>query len=106
MISAARAICQLLAVISVTVWGFTGWSLPLPGLLTGIGILVLSVLVWAVFLSPRPVLHTDRFGQALIELLLIAGAVGALLALGFPWLGAAAFGVVAAVLGYLAAPAS
>jgi ABC-type dipeptide/oligopeptide/nickel transport system permease subunit len=46
------------------------------------------------------VLHTDRFGQSLIELLLIAGAVAALLALGANWVGAAVFGVIAAVIGY------
>ena len=46
---------------------------------------MLTVVIWALFLSPKPVLRTDRFGQALIELLLIAGAVGALLSLGVHW---------------------
>ena len=47
-------------------------------------------------------LRTDRFGQALIELLLIAGAVGAMLSLGANWIVAAVLGLLAAVLGFFA----
>ncbi|NLA65253.1 MAG: hypothetical protein GX862_04890, partial [Leucobacter sp.] len=54
------------------------------------------------FLSPRPVLHTDRFGQSLIELLFIAAAVAVLLVLGVHPLIAVGFGLVGAVLGYVA----
>lgn len=96
-----RAICHLGAVLIVTFWALNAWPLPFPGLLTGAGALILTVLIWALFLSPRPVLHTDRFGQSLIELLFIAGAVGALLALGTNWILAAVLGVIAAVLGFL-----
>lgn len=97
-----RALCHLAIVVAVTWWALLEWPLPWPGLLAGAGFLVLTVLIWALFLSPRPVLRTDRFGQALVELLLIAGAVGALLGLGVHWIVAVAFGVIAAVLGYLA----
>ncbi|MBK0419504.1 DUF2568 domain-containing protein [Leucobacter sp. CSA1] len=98
----ARAFCHLLAVVAITVWGFLAWPLPFPGVLGGIGFLVLTVVLWALFLSPKPVLRTDRFGQALIELLLLAGAVAALLDFGFFWLWPALFGVAAAVIGYVA----
>ena len=97
-----RGLCHLAAVLVITFWALNAWPLPFPGLLAGLGAFVLTVLIWALFLSPRQVLHTDRFGQALIELLLIAGAVGALLALGANWIPAALFGVVAAVLGFIA----
>ena len=99
---AVRALFHLAAIVIVTVWGFLDWELPFPGIFVGIGALALSLLVWALFLSPRPVLRTDRFGQALIELLLLAGAVGALLTLGAPWWIAAPFGLIGAVLGYFA----
>jgi hypothetical protein len=100
-----RAICHLGAVLIITFWALTAWPLPLPGLLTGAGALVLTVLIWALFLSPKPVLRTDRFGQALIELLLIAGAVGALLSLGVHWIVAVLFFLVAAIIGYLGSTA-
>ena len=95
-----RGVCHLLTVLIITFWAVNAWPMPFPGLLAGAGALIITVLIWALFLSPRPVLHTDRFGQALIELLLIAGAVAALLALGSNWVGAAIFGVVAAIIGY------
>lgn len=97
-----RGVCHLATVIIITVWAFTAWPLPLAGIFMGFGALVLTVLIWALFLSPRPVLRTDKFGQSLIELLLIAGAVAAMLAMGVNWVVAALFGVVAAVLGLVA----
>ncbi|XPP27605.1 MAG: YrdB family protein [Leucobacter sp.] len=96
-----RALCHLIVVIAVCVWGFTDWALPWPGLLTGIGFTVLAVLIWALFLSPRPVLRTDRFGLGLIELLFIGAGVGAMLGIGVPWPVATVLGIVAAVLGYI-----
>ena len=97
-----RALFHLAAVVSLTVWGFLSWELPFPGVLTGLGLLVISILLWALFLSPRPVLRTDRFGQALVELLLLAAAVAALLALGVFWVWPALFGIAGAVIGYAA----
>lgn len=97
----ARGVFHLVSVVSVTVWGFVAWPLPFPGVLTGLGLLVLSVLLWALFLSPRPVLRVDRFAQALFELLLLAAAVAALLALGVFWLWPALLGVAGAVVGFL-----
>ena len=97
-----RAICHLGMVLVITFWALNAWPLPFPGLLAGAGALVLTVVIWALFLSPRPVLRTDRFGQALIELLLIAGAVGAMLSLGANWVVATVLGLIAAVLGFFA----
>lgn len=89
----------------ITFWAMNSWRLPFPGLLAGAGFFVLTTVIWALFLSPKPVLRTDRFGQALIELLLIAGAVGALLSLGTNWIVALILGIIAAVVGYLATAA-
>jgi hypothetical protein len=102
VIQAVRAFIHLAAVIIITIWALSSWPLPMPGVLMGAAAFALTVLVWALFLSPKPVLHTDRFGQGLIELLLIAGAVAALLALGVIWLVPVFFGMAAAIVGYLA----
>lgn len=96
-----RALCHLGTVLIITFWALNAWPLPFPGLLAGAGFLVLTVVIWALFLSPKPMLRTDRFGQALIELLLIAGAVGALLSLGTNWVLAVILGIFAAAIGYL-----
>lgn len=97
-----RALFHLATVVFVTLWGFLDWEMPFPGIFIGIGALVLSIVIWALFLSPRPVLHTDRFGLALIEVLFLASGAAALLALGISGWIAAAFGVVGAALGYVA----
>lgn len=93
---------HLLAIITLTLWGLFTWPFPMPSVLISAGVLVLSVLLWALFLSPRPVLRTDRFVQSLIELVLLACAVAALLTLGVHWIIAALFGVIGAVLGFFA----
>lgn len=95
-----RALLHLGVVIAATVWGFLDWEFPFPAVLTGLGALVLTIVIWALFLSPRPVLHTDHFGHSLIELLFIASGAGSLLALGLPWWIPALFFIVGAVLGY------
>lgn len=92
--------------MTVTIWGFLAWPLPFPGVFTGIGLFALSVLLWALFLSPRPVLRVDRFAQALFELCLIAAAVAALLALGVFWVWPALLGVAAAAVGFIASSRS
>nr|WP_245190299.1 DUF2568 domain-containing protein [Leucobacter exalbidus] len=95
-----RALFHLASVVIITVWGFLSWPLPFPGILAGLGLLAFTVVIWALFLSPKPVLRTDRFGQALVELMLLAAAVAALLFLGVFWVWPALFGVVGAVVGF------
>lgn len=101
-IQAIRGLLHLVAVASITAWGLIAWELPLPGIIISVAAFCTSVALWALFLSPRPVLRTDRFGQSLIELLLLAAAVAALLTVGVPWVIAALYGVAGAVLGYFA----
>lgn len=97
-----RALFHLATVAIITLWGFVSWPLPFPGIISGAGFLALTVVIWALFLSPRPMLRTDRFGQALVELLLLAAAVAALLFLGVFWVWPLLFGIAGAVVGYLA----
>ncbi|MBP6686192.1 MAG: DUF2568 domain-containing protein [Leucobacter sp.] len=101
MQQAVRGLFHLTAIAVITAWGFIGWEMPYPGILVGLGLLALSVLLWALFLSPRPVLATDRYGRALIELLLLAAGVASMLGLGVNWMIAVAFGVVGAALGFI-----
>jgi hypothetical protein len=61
--------------LSIVSWGFLAWSLPLPGLAIGVGLLVAVILLWALFLSPKPVLALDKFGRSIVEILLIGAAV-------------------------------
>lgn len=102
ILQVVRALFHLATVVIITVWGFVSWPLPFPGIITGVGFLALTVVIWALFLSPKPMLRTDRFGQALVELLLLAAAVAALLFFGIFWVWPMVFGVAGAVVGYLA----
>lgn len=103
IVSGIRSIIHLLLILSIAAWGFLAWSLPFQGLLVGFGMLILTLVIWALFLSPKPVLAVDRFGQSIVELLLVAGAVAALLSIGVDWMIAALLGLVAVVVGFLAA---
>jgi len=101
-ISALRSLVHIIVVLSIVSWGFLLWPLPLPGLLVGFGVLVIMILVWALFLSPKPVLAVDRFGRSIVEIVIIGAAVAALLSLGIFWLIPVALGVVGVVVGFLA----
>ncbi|MCB1274487.1 MAG: DUF2568 domain-containing protein [Leucobacter sp.] len=101
IVPALRGVFHLACIVLLTVWALAEWALPWPGLLIAAALLVAAVLLWALFLSPRPMLRVDRFVAGLIELLLIAATVAAMLGLGAHWVIAVAFGLVAAVLGYL-----
>lgn len=100
-LSLVRSIVHLAIVVIVTVWGFVNFVLPFPGIFWGIGVFVAAVLIWALFLSPRPVLHTDRFGQGFIELLFIAAGIAALYFVGVNWIIVVIFGVFAMLVTYL-----
>ena len=100
---ALRSLVHLLLVLSIATWGFLAFELPLPGALIGLGMLLFTVVIWALFLSPKPVLAVDRFGQAFVELLLAAGAVAALLAIGVFWVIPLLIGLLAVILGFVAA---
>jgi hypothetical protein len=97
-----RSLIHLVVMLSIVSWGFLTWPLPLPGLVIGFAILIGVIVLWALFLSPKPVLAVDRFGRSIVEIVLIGGAVAALLSLGVFWLIPVALGIVGLVVGFLA----
>lgn len=72
VIDVVRAIVLVLAIASLALWGFATWELPW-NIILGIGSPVVVLLVWALFLSPRPVLRVHPFLRAAVELLIYVG---------------------------------
>ncbi|WEK62407.1 MAG: YrdB family protein [Candidatus Microbacterium colombiense] len=99
ILDVVRAIILVLAITSLALWGFFTWSLPWNVIL-GIGAPVVVLLVWALFLSPRPVLHVHPFLRAVVELLIYVGVTIAWWSMGQALIGSA-FGLVAIVAGVL-----
>lgn len=64
-----RSIVLVISVATLALWGFATWPLPW-NIVLGIGAPVLVILVWALFLSPRPVLRLHPFLRAAVELLI------------------------------------
>lgn len=88
-----RVIVLVLAMASLALWGFAAWPLPWSVVL-GLGAPLLVLLVWALFLSPRPVLRLHPFLRAAVELLIYAGVTVAWWSMGQGLIGSA-FAIVA-----------
>lgn len=99
--TALRSIIHLGIVVSVTAWGLLAWSFPLPAVVIAAALLIVTVVLWALFLSPKPVLAADRFGRSVVEVVLIAGGVAALLSLGVVWFVPVLSGLLAVVLAFV-----
>ncbi|BDZ39063.1 YrdB family protein [Microbacterium suwonense] len=95
-----RVVVLLVALATFALWGFGSWLMPW-NIVVGIGAPVLTLLVWALFLSPRPVLHLHPFLRAVVELLIYAAVTLAWWSLGQAWVGIA-FAVVAVAAGVIA----
>ncbi|MGX1932754.1 YrdB family protein [Microbacterium resistens] len=95
-----RVVILLVAVASLVLWGLVAWSLPW-NIVAAIGAPTVVVLVWALFLSPRPVLAVHPFLRAAVELAVYAGVTIAWWSLGQTWIGLG-FGVVAVAAGLVA----
>lgn len=85
---------------SLAVWGFAEFAFPLS-LLVGIGAPLLTLILWALFLSPRPVLKLHAFVAAIAELAIYAAVTMAWWAMGQAWIGIA-FALVAVAAGLVA----
>lgn len=105
VVTALRSLLHVGILVSIAAWGLLAWPFPLPAVAIAAGGVVLVVLLWALFLSPKPVLAADRFGRSVVEVVLIAGAVAALLSLGVVWFVPVLFGLVAIVLAFIDASA-
>ncbi len=95
-----RVIVLIAALASLALWGFAFWSLPW-NIVVGVGAPVLVLLIWGLFLSPRPVLLLHPFLRALVELLVYAGVTMAWWSMGEIWIGLG-FAVVAVTAGLVA----
>ncbi|MCS5714784.1 YrdB family protein [Herbiconiux sp. CPCC 205716] len=95
-----RLLVELFAFFTFAFWGFVAWPFPW-NLALGIATPLFVIVVWALFLSPKAVIHIDAFGRALVEIVLLGSAALAWLMLGQPVV-ALVFGVVAVVSGVIA----
>ncbi|MBN6190500.1 YrdB family protein [Aneurinibacillus sp. BA2021] len=94
-----RVVVLIAAIASLALWGFASWDLPW-NIVIGIGAPVTALLLWALFLSPRPVLRVHPFLRALVELLIYVGVTIAWWSMGQALIGSA-FALVAVVAGVL-----
>lgn len=94
-----RAVVLVVAVASFALWGFASWSLPW-NIVAGIGAPVVVLLLWALFLSPRPVVRVHPFLRAIVELSIYVGVTIAWWSMGQALIGTA-FALVAIVTGVL-----
>ncbi|WEK13681.1 MAG: YrdB family protein [Candidatus Microbacterium phytovorans] len=92
-------VCELFALATLALWGFTAWALPW-NIVFGIGAPVVAILVWALFVSPRAVVAVHPFVRALVELLVYASATIAWWSMGNAAIGIV-FGIVAVTVGVI-----
>lgn len=94
-----RFVLELFAVVSLGIWGFVVWPLPW-NIVVGLCAPILAVLLWALFRSPKAVLHVDPFVKAVVEIVVMGATAFAWLGLGQPIV-AAVFAGVATVSGVI-----
>ena len=94
-----RFFLELFAFVSLGLWGFVAWPPPL-NFVFGIGAPLFAIVLWALFRSPRAVIHLDPFGKALVEIVIMGSAALAWLVMG-EWIVAIVFGVVAVISGII-----
>ncbi|WP_149084670.1 MULTISPECIES: YrdB family protein [Microbacterium] len=94
-----RVVVLVVAIASLALWGFASWDLPW-NVVIGIGAPVVTLLLWALFLSPRPVLRVHPFLRAIVELFIYVGVTIAWWSMGQALIGTA-FALVAVVAGVL-----
>lgn len=99
VLDVVRTVVLVAAVASLALWGFASWDLPWNVIL-GVGTPVIVILIWALFLSPRPVLRVHPFLRAAVELLIYVGVTIAWWSMGQALIGTA-FALVAVVAGVL-----
>lgn len=99
-IDIVRVAVLIVALATLALWGAGTWPWAW-NLLIGIGAPLLTLLIWALFLSPRPVLRLHPFLRAAVELLIYLAVTLAWWSMGQVWLGLA-FAVVAIATGLMA----
>ena len=94
-----RFLLELFAIVSLGIWGFAAWPLPW-NIVVGILAPALAIVLWALFRSPRAVLHVDAFVKAIVEILVMGAASFAWWDLGQPVV-AVVFALVATISGII-----
>lgn len=94
-----RVLVLLVALASLTLWGFATWAMPWS-IVVGIGAPLIVLVLWALVLSSKPVLRLHPFLRALVELLIYVGVTLAWWSMGSAWIGIA-FAVVAVATGVI-----
>ncbi|NNC11725.1 YrdB family protein [Planctomonas sp. JC2975] len=94
-----RFVIELFAFVSLCVWGFIAWPFPW-NIVVGIGAPALAIVLWALFRSPKAVIHVDAFGKAIVEIIVMTAAAFAWWDLGQPIV-AVIFAIVALVSGII-----
>ncbi|MCT2225951.1 YrdB family protein [Microbacterium paraoxydans] len=94
-----RVVVLIAAIASLALWGFASWELPW-NIVIGVGAPVVALLLWALFLSPSPVLRVHPFLRAVVELFIYVGVTNAWWSMGQALIGTA-FALVAVVAGVL-----
>lgn len=92
-----RFVLELFAIFSLGFWGFVAWPLPW-NIVVGILAPAIAIVLWALFRSPKAVLHVDPFVKAVVEIVVMGSAALAWWDLGQPIV-AAVFAVVATASG-------
>lgn len=92
-------LCELFAFFTLAFWGFAGWVFPW-NIVFGLGLPIVAILLWALFVSPRAVVRVHPFIRAVVELLVYAAATIAWWDMGQAWIGVA-FAVVAVTAGVI-----
>lgn len=95
-----RAVVLVVAIASLALWGFALWPFPW-NIVLGVGAPALVLLLWALFLSPRPVVPLHPFVRATVELLIYVAVTLAWWSMGQTWIGLG-FAVVAVTAGLFA----
>lgn len=94
-----RTVILLVALATLALWGYGAWDVPW-NIVFAIGTPLVTLLVWALFLSPRPVLVLNPFIRAIVELLIYAGVTLAWWTMNQAWVGIG-FAVVAVAAGLI-----
>jgi len=93
-------VCELFAFFTLAFWGFAGWAFPW-NIVFGLGLPIVAILLWALFVSPRAVIRVHPFVRAIVELLVYLSATVAWWDMGQAWIGLI-FAVVAVATGVIA----
>lgn len=90
-------LCQIFAFATFAIWGALAWPF-WWNVVFAVVTPIVAIVIWALFVSPRPVFGLHPFIRALVELLVYAGATIAWWELGQVWIGLG-FAVVAITVG-------